>query len=72
MKDKYHQWKAKSFPMLTYWTWRYVLVLLGTLLVIALLLGMWLRFNIYQQEFQLLQQRAEQMAEGNESNFPHW
>lgn len=56
--------------MLTYWTWRYVLVLLGTLFVIALLLGTWLRFNIYQQEFQLLQQRAEQMAEGNENNFP--
>lgn len=67
---KGNRFKKKSFPMLTYWTWRYVLVLLGTLLIIGILLGTWIRSNIYQQEFQLLQQRAEQLAEGNMHQAP--
>lgn len=49
--------------MLTYWTRRYVLVLLCSLLLLAVVSGIWLRVNAYEQIYSLLELRAEQLAE---------
>lgn len=49
--------------MLTYWTRRYVLVLLCSLLLLAGVSGIWLRVNAYEQIYSLLELRAEQLAE---------
>ena len=52
----------KTVPMLTYWTSRYVLVLLLSLLVLAIISGIWIRFNAYEHIYNLLEMRAEQLA----------
>ncbi len=49
-------------PMLTYWTSRYVLVLLLSLLVLAVISGIWIRLNAYEHIYSLLEMRAEQLA----------
>jgi len=48
--------------MLTYWTSRYVLVLLISLLVLAVVSGVWIRFNAYEHIYNLLEMQAEQLA----------
>lgn len=53
----------KSIRLLTFWTWRYVLVLLGSLAIVAVIIGIWLRTNAYDQSIQLLEARASQLAE---------
>ena len=52
-----------AVPLLTYWTRLYVLVLLLSLLLMAVIAGAWIRFNAYQQRYDLLDQRADQLAE---------
>lgn len=49
--------------MLTYWTHRYVLVLLISLLLLAVVSGIWIRINAYEHTYSLLEMRAEQLAE---------
>ncbi|MCL6559853.1 MAG: HAMP domain-containing histidine kinase [Firmicutes bacterium] len=56
------QYDRNTVPLLTYWTRLYVLVLLISLLVIAIISGFWIRFNAYEQRYQLLELRAEQLA----------
>ncbi len=48
--------------MLTYWTSRYVLVLLISLFALAVVSGIWIRFNAYEHIYNLLEMRAEQLA----------
>ncbi|MCL6634428.1 MAG: HAMP domain-containing histidine kinase [Peptococcaceae bacterium] len=54
---------SNTVPMLTYWTRQYVLVLLCSLLILAVVSGVWLRVNAYEQLYNLLELRAEQLAE---------
>lgn len=49
--------------MLTYWTRQYVLVLLCSLLLLAVVSGIWIRVNAYEQIYNLLEMRGEQLAE---------
>lgn len=49
--------------MLTYWTHRYVLVLLCSLLILAVISGLWLKANAYEHNFNLIELRADQLAE---------
>jgi len=49
--------------MLAYWTRQYLLVLLGSLLLLALIAGFWVRLNAYEQLYNLMELRADQMAE---------
>ncbi|MGZ4032616.1 MAG: sensor histidine kinase [Tumebacillaceae bacterium] len=58
--------QLKSIRLLTFWTWRYVLVLLGSLLVVAVIIGVWLRTNAYAQSLEVLEVRASQLAEMSE------
>jgi len=51
--------------MLTYWTRRYVLVLLGCLLLLAVAAGIWIRINTYEHLYSLLELRAEQLVDLN-------
>lgn len=53
----------KAIPLLRFWTWRYALILLGTLVVLGLLAGFWMQMNTEQQSFQVLQARAEQLGD---------
>lgn len=60
--------------MLTYWTRRYVLVLLCSLLILAVISGLWLQANAYEHMYNLLELRAEQLADaysrsGNNNSF---
>ncbi|WCK54156.1 HAMP domain-containing sensor histidine kinase [Aneurinibacillus sp. Ricciae_BoGa-3] len=55
--------KTESYPLLRVWTGRYLLMLISGLFVIALLLGIWVRSNVYEQSYQLLTVRAEQISE---------
>ena len=49
--------------MLSYWTRRYVLVLLCSLLLLAVVSGFWLRASTYEQIYNILEFRAEQLAD---------
>lgn len=53
----------KTVPLLTYWTRLYVPVLLLSLLIMAIIAGVWIKVNMYNQRYDLLELRAEQMAE---------
>jgi signal transduction histidine kinase len=53
---------SETVPMLTYWTSRYVLVLLISLFALAVVSGIWIRFNAYEHIYNLLEMRAEQLA----------
>lgn len=61
--NKGGQSDKKTLPLLTYWTRLYVLVLLLSLLVMAVIAGVWIKINVYSQHYALLEIRAEQMAE---------
>jgi signal transduction histidine kinase len=54
---------AKPVTLLRYWTWLYVIVLLGSLLLIAVIAGLWVRHNAYDRAFQLLEFRTNQVAD---------
>jgi signal transduction histidine kinase len=58
-----HKTKTESYPLLRVWTGRYVLMLVAGLFVIAFLLGIWVRSNVYEQSYQLLTLRAQQISE---------
>ncbi|RNB91375.1 sensor histidine kinase [Brevibacillus fluminis] len=53
----------KTIPLLQFWTWRYALILLVTLVSLGLLAGMWIQVNDDQQRFSVLQARAEQLGD---------
>ncbi|MHB8157789.1 MAG: sensor histidine kinase [Desulfocucumaceae bacterium] len=52
----------KAVPLLTYWTRLYMLVLLLSLLLLAVIAGVWIRINAYNQRYEINELRAEQMA----------
>lgn len=58
--------ESKRVSLLTYWTWRYVLVLLSVLLLIGICTGLWIRQTAYEQGFELLELRANQAVEAYE------
>lgn len=49
--------------MLRIWTWRYALILFAALLLIGLLAGIWIYANAYRHSYDVLQARAEQLAD---------
>ena len=54
----------KTVRLLTYWTQRYVMVLVGLLGLVALVAGLWLRSNAYEHSWQILTLRANHLADG--------
>ena len=54
----------KTVRLLTYWTQRYVMVLVGLLVLVALVAGLWLRSNAYEHSWQILTLRANHLADG--------
>gem|GEM_PF-6596784 len=60
-----NNYTPNTVPMLTYWTRRYVLVLLGCLLLLAVAAGIWVRINTYEHLYSLLELRAEQLVDLN-------
>ena len=54
----------KTVRLLTYWTQRYFMVLIGLLVLVALVAGLWLRSNAYEHSMQLLTLRANHLADG--------
>lgn len=55
--------QPQSVRLLAYWTRRYVLVLLSSLTIVAVIAGLWVRSNAYEQSYQLLTLRASQIAD---------
>ncbi|WP_240764750.1 hypothetical protein [Paenibacillus dendritiformis] len=53
----------QPLPMLRVWTWRYALILFAALLLIGLLAGIWIYANAYRHSYDVLQARAEQLAD---------
>ncbi|PWK11338.1 sensor histidine kinase [Tumebacillus permanentifrigoris] len=53
----------KPVTLLAYWTWRYLLVLVGILAFLAVLAGVWLRSNAYDQAYQVMELRANQVSD---------
>lgn len=52
----------KSIPLLRFWTRRYAGVLIAILIFLGIVAGVWLKVNENQQNFQILQARAEQLS----------
>ncbi|KEO81663.1 hypothetical protein EL26_19525 [Tumebacillus flagellatus] len=50
-------------PLLTYWTWQYLLVLFGSLAFLAVLAVVWLQSNAYSQAYEMMEVRATQLAD---------
>ncbi|MFZ5597929.1 MAG: HAMP domain-containing sensor histidine kinase [Bacillota bacterium] len=73
MLKRLYPYDRESVPLLTYWTGRYVLVLLLSLLVMAVIAGVWIRTNTYNHRFELLQLMAEHLADsgGNQVSNPY-
>jgi len=63
VSNQHQTLESKGVSLLAYWTWRYVLVLLGVLLLIGITVGFWIRLNAYEQSYRLLEIRANQAAE---------
>lgn len=53
----------KSIPLLHFWTRRYAGVLIAILIFLGIVAGVWLKVNENQQNFQILQARAEQLSD---------
>ncbi|MGB8954855.1 MAG: HAMP domain-containing sensor histidine kinase [Tumebacillaceae bacterium] len=64
MSDPTTATQQKTVRLLTYWTQRYVMVLVGLLVLVALVAGLWLRSNAYEHSWQLLTLRANHLADG--------
>ncbi|OPY57923.1 MAG: Alkaline phosphatase synthesis sensor protein PhoR [Pelotomaculum sp. PtaU1.Bin035] len=62
---KQNNYTPNTVPMLTYWTRCYVLVLLGSLLLLAVAAGIWIRINTYEHIYSVLELRAEQLVDLN-------
>ncbi|MDF9408927.1 HAMP domain-containing histidine kinase [Pelotomaculum isophthalicicum JI] len=65
MSSKQNDYTPNTVSMLTYWTRRYVLVLLGCLLLLALAAGIWIRIDTYEHIYSMLELRAEQLVDLN-------
>lgn len=63
---------GRPATLLTFWTWRYLLVLVGSLGLLAILAGVWLRSNAYDQAYQMMEfhgnQISDQMTQMMEAN----
>ncbi|MEY9094539.1 ATP-binding protein [Paenibacillus sp. RC84] len=57
------QTQPQTMPMLRFWTWRYALILFITLLIVSLIAGVWITSNANRQSYEVLQARAEQLAD---------
>lgn len=55
--------RQKTVPMLRYWTHRYVLVLLCSLLILAVVSALWLQASAYEHLYSLLELQADQLAD---------
>jgi len=55
--------RQKTVPMLTYWTHRYVLVLLASLVILAVVSGISMQLRTYEHIYNLLEMRAEQLSD---------
>jgi signal transduction histidine kinase len=53
----------KPVTLLAYWTWRYLLVLVAILAFLAVLAGVWLHNNAYEQAYQVMELRANQVSD---------
>jgi signal transduction histidine kinase len=53
----------KTVPLLTYWTRFYFLVLMSCLLLLAVIAVIWIRLTVYDNRYQILEVRAEKLAE---------
>ncbi|MFZ5648932.1 MAG: HAMP domain-containing protein, partial [Bacillota bacterium] len=63
MSGKSSIYKHNTVPLLAYWTWLYVLVLLLSLFLLAGISGIWIGVNTYNHRYDLLEIRALQIAE---------
>lgn len=66
MFKRANQNSQKTVPLLTYWTGLYVLVLILSLFLLATISGIWIKINVYNQQYDLLELRALQIAEAYE------
>ncbi|MCL6610593.1 MAG: HAMP domain-containing histidine kinase [Peptococcaceae bacterium] len=53
----------KTVPMLAYWTRLYLLVLMVSLFLLAVISGVWIRINAYNHHYELLELWALQLSE---------
>jgi len=65
VSSKQNDYTTNTVSMLTYWTRRYVLVLLGSLLLLAVAAGIWIRISTYDHIYDMLELRAEQLVDLN-------